>query len=160
MPIPTRALAAIVLTGGLAACAELGIEPPPPGSLDWEQAEIAAARAYAAAQSETPFENGPMSVIATEGGTLRSYLLVPCRGGAAICAGGLHGAAGRLEVTADYHIVRGLYGNRTFWLSPGGDGAIGYPGGQFVPLAWDSVDQPVSEFEEVRFAEMAARSGE
>lgn len=160
MPSLTRALAAIALTGGLAACTEVGVSPPPPGSLDWDRAVTAASRAYAASHSETPFENGPMSVIATEDGSLSTFLLVPCRGGAAICAGGLTGPAGRLEVTADYHIVRGLYGNRTFWLSPGGDGAIGYGRGRFLPLAWDSVDQPLSEFEQARYAEMAARSAE
>ena len=40
------------------------------------------------------------------------------------------------------------------------DGAIGYGRGRFLPLAWDSVDQPLSEFEQARYAEMAARSAE
>lgn len=147
-----RSLAMLALPLALSACGDT------PETFFPEYGEVVARteRAYAFAQQETPFENGPMNVLATEDGQLRSYTLVPCRGGAAICAGGLHGAAGTLNVTPDYHVVQGLHG-RTFWLSPGGDGWIGYRNGTHVPLAWDSIDRPVGPWETARMTEGPAR---
>ena len=103
--------------------------------LEYSAAERDAYRTYAAAFSEAPFSNGAISVVAPDHGDLRTYRLVPCQGGARICAGSEHGRAGQVEATADYIIVRGLYG-RTFWLSPGGDGAL-VGNGHTVPLAWN-----------------------
>lgn len=126
-----------------ALCAALfvagcGATPEALGVYDYEVYELQTQRAYAAAYSETPFANGAMSVISAEGDRLRTYLLAPCRGGTAICAGGEQGRAGTLSVTPDYHIVRGVYGNRAFYLSPGGDGAV-LRGSVAAPLAWNSI---------------------
>ena len=98
--------------------------------------ERAAYRSYAAAYSEMPFAEGAMSIVAAEQGEMRTYRLVPC--GETVCGGSAHGPAGRVETTADYVIVSGLYG-RQFWLSPGGDGALIRSDGATVSLAWDSI---------------------
>jgi len=82
-----------------------------------------------------PFAEGPVSVVAAEHGRMRTYMLVPCQGGTRICAGGLRGPQGMLTLTPDYRVVTGLYG-RTFYLSPGGNGAV-YRNGVYAPLAWD-----------------------
>ena len=143
---PAAALAGLL---ALAACGQ----PAPfvPGSMAWSDVTVASNRA-AESGYEQPFQNGPMTVIATENGDLTSWTLVPCQGGAAICGGGLYGPAGTREVTADYTVIRGLYG-RTFWLSPGGDGWVGRNVNAVVPLAWDAVDQPVSTWEQTRLTE-------
>lgn len=155
----TRTLALLVLPVALAACDAAGtgmsISAPSDQQLDWRNADAAVARAFASTL-ETPFANGPMQVIATEGGQIRSFRLIPCGGGAAVCAGSLYGAAGTVEVTPDFHIVRGLYG-RTFWLAPGGAGSIEYRNGTTLPLAWDSIDRPVTAWETARLAEGPAR---
>lgn len=128
------------MLAGLALAGCAGFEAPQgstlaiPG-LEYEAIERGAYRAYAASFSQAPFSNGPISVIAADQGDLRTYRLVPCQGGAAVCAGSAGGRVGQVERTLDYVIVRGLY-NRTFWLSPGGDGAL-EGNGRTVPLAWD-----------------------
>jgi hypothetical protein len=122
------------MAGALCVAGCAGFDPETAG-LDYEDGERDAYRAYAASFSEVPFSKGAVSVVTTERGALATYTLVPCQGGAAICAGSAQGRAGQLERTPDYMIVRGLYG-REFWLSPGGDGAM-VGGGQTVPLAWN-----------------------
>ena len=87
--------------------------------------------------TEAPFERGAMAVVAAEGPELRTWRLVPCRGGAAVCAGSERGAAGRVTVTPDWVVVDGLHGRR-FWLSYAGDGYV-QRGRTLVPLAWNSV---------------------
>ena len=128
------AAAALALSGCAGFQERLDATLSDPG-LEYAAAERDAYRTYAAAFSEVPFSKGAVSVVAPDHGDLRTYTLVPCRGGTRICAGSAHGPAGTLERTPDYMIVRGLYG-RTFWLSPGGDGALVWPG-HTVPLAWN-----------------------
>lgn len=125
-------------TGAALALAGCSGTPEDYGIAEYSVYNAAAYRAYAAAYSETPFANGAMSVVSAEADRMRTYSLFPCRGGAAICAGSARGHAGTLTVTPDYHVVRGLYGNRTFYLSPGGDGAV-MRGTHGFPLAWDSI---------------------
>jgi hypothetical protein len=132
-----RALVALALLG-LSAC-NVSEGPYDPSTESFAFLEAEAYRAYGQSFSEYPFANGAMDVIATENGDMRTYRLVPCRGGTAICAGGLHGPAGRLERTRDYWIVTGLFGGRSFYLSPGGDGAIYYGGERATALAWNNV---------------------
>lgn len=122
------------LTAGalLSGCAGFDAES---AGLEYAVAERDAYRAFAASFSDVPFAEGAVSVIAPDHGHLRTYTLVPCHGGSAICAGSVHGPAGQLERTPDYMIVRGLY-DRTFWLSPGGDGAL-VGNGHTVALAWN-----------------------
>lgn len=121
-------LAAATVLAGCAAAP--GAAPP-----DFDTVERGVYRAFSNQFLEVPFSNGPISVIASDHGDLRTYRLVPCQGGTRICAGSAHGPAGRFERTPDYTIVRGLY-NRVFWLSPGGDGAL-VGSGHTVALAWD-----------------------
>ena len=95
-------------------------------------------RAYALAFSEYPFERGVIDIVASEDNQMRTFRMVVCRAGTTVCAGNLHGPAGALTREPDYWIVRGLCGNRTFYLSPGGDGAIYYGGQQGAALAWNN----------------------
>lgn len=105
----------------------------------FEAIDRAAYRGFASSYSEMPFEFGAMSIVSAEHGELHTYTLVRC--GESVCAGSAHGPRGRVESTPDYVIVSGLY-NRTFWLSPGGDGALVRSSGETVPLAWDSLTGP------------------
>lgn len=94
-------------------------------------------RTFERSFTETPFENGPLSVIGADGlGDLATYRLVPCYGGQAICAGSESGPAGQLRRTPDWFVVTGLYG-QTFWLSNGGDGYL-ERNGQYTPIAWNA----------------------
>lgn len=129
-----RAVSAALLAAGsvLVGCADFD---PTTAGLEYEVAEQDAYRAFAASFSEVPFSQGAVSVVASDHGDMRTYILVPCHGGTAICGGSAHGPVGRLERTPDYMIVRGLYG-REFWLSPGGDGAL-IGNGHTVALAWN-----------------------
>jgi len=128
-----RAVMAILGLAALAACDGIEIAP---GQLEYANLSAETRRAYDAAYRTIPFAQGPVSVLATEGGELRTFALVPCRGGARICAGSARGRAGNLTVTPDFWIVTGLYGNRQFHLSPGGDGMI-VRGGRQNGLAWN-----------------------
>ncbi|MBL4812602.1 MAG: hypothetical protein JKX69_09685 [Rhodobacteraceae bacterium] len=105
--------------------------------LEFSNLEASAYRAYAQSFSDMPFADGAVSVIAPHHHGLGTYLLVPCNGGRAVCQGAATGRVGTVTTTPDYVIVSGLYGNRTFWLSPGGDGAVRYANGRTVPLAWE-----------------------
>jgi hypothetical protein len=135
------ALAALI---ALSACAP---GPYSPETSTYAFLETEAYRMFAATYSETPFENGGMDIVAIERGDMRTFRLVPCRGGTAICAGGLHGAAGTLTRTPDYWIVSGIYGGRSFYLSPGGDGAIYYGQNRAAALAWNNIGtgEPVQQ---------------
>lgn len=108
-------------------------------NFSFEAIDRAAYRSYAASDSEMPFDFGAMSIVTAEEGAMRGYTLVPC--GEAVCAGSADGPHGQVEMTPDYVIVSGVYGG-TFWLSPGGDGALVRTGGDTVPLAWDSLTGP------------------
>ncbi|WP_210528665.1 hypothetical protein [Rubellimicrobium arenae] len=134
------AAAALLLLG---ACAQqAGTQgAAPAGGFQPRQLEIANLsqgynRTFEQSFTEAPFAKGAMSVVATENGELQTYDLVPCQGGAAICAGSLTGPAVRLVRTPDWSVVQGLYG-RTFWLSHGGDGYL-ERNGQLVPLTWEA----------------------
>lgn len=131
------ALVAMTLTAG---CVQLGISEVTPEEREAMRADALLAdirRGWSAAVQDAPFEGGQaISVVATEHGILRTYRLVPCRGGTAVCGGSANGPAGRVERTPDYVIVRGLYG-RAFYLSPGGDGGIREAGHPDIFLAWD-----------------------
>ena len=143
----TKAIAAIIGAGAMiAACAPLpelnipAIEADLNANYTYEAFETNAYRAFAAYNQENPFVNGAMSIVSTEHGELHTYRLVPC--GNTVCAGSAHGPRGRVERLPDYIVVSGLY-NRTFWLSPGGDGAlVRGRDGQTAPLAWDSIYSP------------------
>lgn len=132
-----RPAAALLLAGLVSGCATLPTYPPE--TLEYAFLEAEVYRAWAFSNSETPFANGAMDIVVTEGDHLRTYRLLPCRGGAAICAGTLNGPAGTLTRTPDYWIVEGLFDGRTIYLSPGGDGAMWYGPGRAVPLAWNSI---------------------
>ncbi len=115
----------------LGACA-----PAPEGSdhpLAWDNF----GRAIEASFEDQPFANGAaVSVVTAEREEMRTYNLVPCRGGTRICGGSAHGPAGTLTATPDHSVVRGAYRGRAFYLSPGGDGAVIVHGTQ-APLAWE-----------------------
>lgn len=113
----------------VAGCAEMGA---PPG----EAVLTGYQRAFDQTFTEEPFARGALAVVAREDGELRTFGLVPCQGGAAICAGGVDGPVGRLSRTPEYFVVDGLYGRR-FWLSYGGDGYV-ERAGTYIPLAWDA----------------------
>lgn len=134
---------AVAALAALAGCAEFGVAPASPAGepvLDppLEASALATSyqREFEKVYTETPFANGALSVMATEGGELRGWTLAPCGGGTAICGGSAQGPAGRLVRTPDYVVVEGLYGRR-FWLSYGGDGYV-ERNGTLVPLAWDA----------------------
>lgn len=131
-----RIATALMATLALAACAESeGMTAP-----EWDDITAASERAWAEGSGWMPFAQGAVSVIAREGGALRSWQLVPCRGGEAVCSGSLTGPAGTLAHTRDHTVVRGLHG-RVFWLGPGGDGTLGLPGGTTTPLVWGPADR-------------------
>jgi len=91
-------------------------------------------RAVDVAYRDLPFDTGPVYVVANEHGDLHTYSLTPCRGGTHICGG--TGRVGHVERTLDYFVVTGAYSNRTFYLSPGGDGYLTWRGVN-RDLAWN-----------------------
>ena len=132
------AAAGVLLLGG---CAAVGLPATPTesepiqGPLDRVPSLGRLHVAVDEALTETPFENGTLALVATEGGELKTWTLAPC-GTDAVCAGDAQGAVGRMSRTPDYVVVDGLYGRR-FWLSWGGDGYVERDG-TYVPLAWDA----------------------
>lgn len=90
-------------------------------------------RDYDVAYRDLPFDGGTVYVVANEHGDLHTYDLTPC-GGTRICGGTGH--VGQVERTADYFIVTGAYRDRTFILSPGGDGYLNWRG-EYRDLAWN-----------------------
>ncbi|SMX42222.1 hypothetical protein [Octadecabacter ascidiaceicola] len=91
-------------------------------------------RAVDVAYRDLPFDTGRVYVVANEHGDLHTYSLTPCRGGTHICGG--TGRVGHLERTPDYFVVTGAYRDRTFYLSPGGDGYLTWRGVD-RDLAWN-----------------------
>lgn len=108
-------------------------------SLEYDNLETNTYRAFQYYNQEQPFEYGAMSVVTAEHGEMHTYTLVPC--GSTICGGSAHGPRATVTQTPDYLVVAGLY-NRTFWISPGGDGAVVRADGETGPLAWDSLTGP------------------
>lgn len=133
---------ALAAAGMLSGC-EVFLDTFEPGATQFDthfptfdEMALVTYRTWAASYSDMPFEKGPISVVAAEPGGMGTYTFVPCRGGGSICGGTLMGEVGQISVDHDYVIISGLY-DRTFWLSPGGDGALQYQGGGAVPLAWE-----------------------
>lgn len=83
---------------------------------------------------DLPFDSGPVYVVANEHGDLHTYSLSPCGGETRICGG--NGRVGRVERIADFYVVTGAYRDRTFYLSPGGDGYLTWRGVK-LDLAWN-----------------------
>lgn len=90
-------------------------------------------RAFDEAYRDLPFDSGAVYVVANEHGELHTYSLTPCAGGH-IC--GANGRVGHVERTLDYFVVTGAYRDRTFFLSPGGDGYLKWRG-DHRDLAWN-----------------------
>ena len=98
----------------------------------WRDNPGAVKRYYAEQFQDQPFDEGAVSILTEEHGELHTYKLRPCRNGTRICGA----RTGTFEKTPDYTIVRGAYGYRTFYLSPGGDGYL-VRNGRTTPLAWN-----------------------
>lgn len=83
---------------------------------------------------DLPFDSGKVYVVASEHGEMQTYSLTPCHGGTRICGGA--GGVGQIQRTVDYFVVTGAYRDRTFYLSPGGDGYLTWRG-ETRNLAWN-----------------------
>jgi hypothetical protein len=129
----TGLLAALTLT---AACDVTNSDLPPQDERIFALSGFS--RAYALAFSEYPFERGVIDIVADEGNQLRTFRMVVCQQGQAVCANSIRGPVGQVTQEPDYMIVRGLFGGRTFYLSPGGDGAIYYGNQRASALAWNN----------------------
>lgn len=116
----------------LAACSGL----PTEDRLGFDNLSTDLRRASAAAFLDQPFEGGTVHVVAEERGEMKTYILVPCRGGTHVCGETLRGRAGHSVVGPDYVQVTGAYPGRTFLLAPGGNGVLRRHGVD-SPLAWD-----------------------
>ena len=125
-----RALLALLVLGG---CAGTEADWEARWGAEWLREQD---RAFSRQFAERPFAAGPVAVVAAEAGEPRGFVLAPCRGGGAVCAGGEGGPAGALSETPDWLVVTGLYG-RTFWLSRGGDAVVARDGRAWRG-AWDS----------------------
>lgn len=121
-----RMMTAILATATLVACTD---GQPLPARID---VPAEASRYYADLFQDQPFDTAGISVLATEGGELRSYALRPCQNGTRICGA----RAGTLQRTPDYYVVSGAYPGRVFHLSPGGDGFVQTPAGN-TNIAWN-----------------------
>jgi hypothetical protein len=127
------------LTGILTAFALLalgGCATPEQAALEYDNQVAYVRDQYAEAIGGIPFQRGAVSVLATEHGELRTYSLTPCKGGAAVCAGGMNGRAGQLTRLRDYHVVSEAYRGRVFYLAVNGTGYLRV-NGQVIPLAWE-----------------------
>ena len=107
-----------------------------PDTLAFATASAEADRMVADSFRDIAFTEGRVAVVAVEDGRMRTYWLVPCRDGAAICAGGPDGQAVDLTSNPDFRIVSGAYRGRDFYLSPGGDGMMISRDGRHQ-LAWE-----------------------
>jgi len=150
-----RTATALLAALALAGCALPPEQPPAQQPPEWDDVVAGTARAWAGDHGWMPFAQGAVGVLAREDGQLRSYTLVPCRGGGAVCAGSLTGPAGQVSETRDYTVVQGLYG-RTFYLSPHGDGLIGLPGGATAPLAWGPAERAPGPWVSARLGQGSA----
>ncbi len=119
----------------VAGCSEIGSSVSE-DSLGYDAWSTEVRRAVAAAYLEQPFADGTVYVVAEERGEMKTYILVPCRGGTHICGETLRGRAGHLSQQPDFAVVTGAYSGRTFFLSPGGSGVL-RRGGVDTALAWD-----------------------
>ena len=131
---------------GLAALAGCDMTMPDPASMTTDAFNAEVGRSAEAMFSETPFANGAMSVVVVENRQMRTYRLVACANGTAICSGNANGRAGRLTITPDHYVVEGVYGNRTFFLRPGGGGTM-RRGGVDLPLVWNAYVNGVSRLD-------------
>jgi len=86
------------------------------------------------AYRDLPFDTGAVYVVANEHGDLHTYSLTLCGGETRVCGGTGH--VGRVERTTDFYVVTGAYRDRTFYLSPGGDGYLTWRGVE-LDLAWN-----------------------
>ncbi|NDV02746.1 hypothetical protein [Pseudoroseicyclus tamaricis] len=129
-------LGALLVAGLLAGCAGVDVDAAGEAVPTYAEAELAAYRFYQSGLTMPFVAEGPVTAVASSGSGMDTYVLVPCRNGTAICAGSTAGPAGNVRTTEDYVVVAGLYGVE-LWLSPGGDGAVLYPSGAAVPLAWE-----------------------
>lgn len=121
-----RMMSAVFATATLVACTE---GQPLPTQFD---VPAEASRYYADLFQDKPFDEASVTVLATEGGELRTYTLRPCQNGTRICGA----SAGTLQQTPDYYIVSGAFAGRTFHLSPGGDGFMRTASGN-TNIAWN-----------------------
>jgi len=121
-----RMMSAILATATLVACTD---GQPLPAKID-VPAEVS--RYYADLFQDKPFDTASISVIASEGGELRTFTLRPCQNGTLICGA----RAGTLQQTPDFYVVTGAYPGRVFHLSPGGDGFMRTARGN-TNIAWN-----------------------
>lgn len=91
-------------------------------------------RAVDVAYRDLPFDTGRVYMVANEHGELHTYSLTPCRNNTHICGG--TGRVGHVKRTEDLYIVTGAYPDRTFFLSPGGNGHMIWRGVK-RDLAWN-----------------------
>ncbi len=126
---------AVLATLGLAGCSGLGSSVTEE-SLTYDAWSTEVRRAFAASYLEQPFEDGTVHVVAEERGEMKTYILVPCRGGSHVCGGSLRGRAGYLTQHPDFAVVTGAYAGRTFFLAPGGSGVLRRAGVD-TALAWE-----------------------
>lgn len=133
----------LALTTALSGCDTLPIAPE---NMTHDAMTADVARSIESTFEERPFVNGTIAIVASENGELRTYRLVPCQNGTAICQGSDRGRAVQLRVTPDHYIVSGLYGGRTFFLRPGGGGTL-RRGNVDMPLAWNAYVNGVSRVE-------------
>ncbi|MEL6958605.1 MAG: hypothetical protein AAGL89_06590 [Pseudomonadota bacterium] len=102
--------------------------------LRYDNAVTEVRRMFADRFSDQPFAEGRVYMVAEEHGELHTYALTPCRNGTHVC--GASGGVGHVQQTPDYYIVTGAYPDRTFYLSPGGDGYLLWRG-EYRDLAWN-----------------------
>ncbi len=88
------------------------------------------------ADADMPFAVGPIKVIATEYGRLRTYTLTPCVTFTRVCNAQIRGPNGVAMAVSGYPVAAGVPGRRVFVLQQGGGGQMQGPAGT-VPLAWE-----------------------
>jgi hypothetical protein len=84
---------------------------------------------------ELPFTRGVIAVIYESDGQITSDRLYPCASGQSVCLNSPQGEQAQVLRT-DVHYVLD-YGDRTFFLRPGGGGTLRDPSGD-APLAWNA----------------------
>lgn len=116
----------------LAGCAKMQ-----EGPAAFEDVDVAMElrQSFQAAYQDTPFDAGPIWIVAPEGDEMQTFVLLPC-GDGRVCSEARPHHRGHVVRTGEYYVVTGAYPRHDFWLSPGGDGWLAV-GGVGVPLAWD-----------------------
>lgn len=127
-----RILLASVVLAGLGACSTQNLTQTGP-QIENPNLFTQARREFEIAYLDKPFDTGVVYVVAQEHGELHTYSLTSC-GVERIC--GPNGRAGHVERTRDHFVVTGAYPDRTFYLSPGGDGFLNWRGVN-SDLAWN-----------------------